>query len=90
MSALPERLTMADIAADLGVLPDTVNTYNKRAKRRRLAGTARPGDLPEPDASLGRTPGWTRETYLRWKTELRPGQGKGGGRPWPTADEQQS
>lgn len=89
MSELPERLTMADIAADLGVKWDTVNTYKKRATRNRLAGTPRPGDLPEPDASHGRTPGWKRETYLVWKTDQRPGQGKGGGRPWSVGDEEQ-
>ena len=75
---LPERVTMPDIAGDLGLPLDTIHTYKTRSDRHRRQGRPRRGDLPEPDASLGRTPGWWRETYLRWK-ENRPGRGAGGG-----------
>lgn len=68
------------MAEDLGVQHKTVLTYHKTAARRRRDGTSRPGDLPEPDATFGRTLGWKARTYLTWKTR-RPGRGKGGGNP---------
>lgn len=79
MPPLPDRLTIDDVAADLGLPTSTVRTYRKRAERNRLNGIAKAGDLPPADASIGRTPAWTRQTYLRWKAN-RPGRGKGGGR----------
>ncbi|WP_032707466.1 hypothetical protein [Salinispora arenicola] len=82
---LPEVLTLADIAKDLGLLKATVATYHHDATRRRREGRPRRGDLPEPDAPQGRRPRWKRPTYLRWKTN-RPGQGAGGGRPWPSKE----
>ncbi|MEJ5922300.1 hypothetical protein [Bifidobacterium thermophilum] len=36
--------------------------------------------LPEPDAMIGRTRGWRRETIETWNA-ARPGRGVGGGRP---------
>lgn len=36
--------------------------------------------LPEPDATIGRTRGWSVETIDQWAAN-RPGRGVGGGRP---------
>ena len=36
--------------------------------------------LPEPDATIGRNRGWSRETIDKWNA-ARPGRGVGGGRP---------
>ncbi|MGO5433299.1 helix-turn-helix transcriptional regulator [Bifidobacterium thermophilum] len=36
--------------------------------------------LPEPDATIGRTRGWKRQTVETWNA-ARPGRGVGGGRP---------
>ncbi|KFJ02598.1 hypothetical protein THER5_2051 [Bifidobacterium thermacidophilum subsp. thermacidophilum] len=35
--------------------------------------------LPEPDATIGRTQGWKRQTVETWNA-ARPGRGVGGGR----------
>ncbi|KAB8289324.1 hypothetical protein DSM100688_0404 [Bifidobacterium ramosum] len=36
--------------------------------------------LPEPDAMIGRTRGWSAKTIDQWNAQ-RPGRGVGGGRP---------
>ena len=36
--------------------------------------------FPEPDATLGQSPGWLPETIDAWQA-ARPGRGAGGGRP---------
>lgn len=81
MPAGSEYLDMRGIAELLDVKLDSVHTYHTRAKRHRAAGRPRPGDLPEPDATFGRTPVWLVDTIERWRSEVRPGQGVGGGRP---------
>lgn len=40
----------------------------------------KPGDLPPPDDTYGRSPVWKASTIKRWMRE-RPGRGVGGGRP---------
>lgn len=58
----PRYLAMADIARRCGLAPSTVRTYRLR------------GELPEPDAWIGDTPGWTVDTIDRYRLTL-PGQG---------------
>lgn len=82
MTVATEYLDMAGIAELLGVKHQSVHVYHTRAKRNRTAGTPRPGDLPEPDERFGNTPVWHVDTIERWRTQQRPGQGAGGGRPW--------
>lgn len=65
------------IALALGVEVTTVRQYLKAARARRAAGEERPGDMPEPDEILGRTPVWKPETIEKW-LERRPGKGVGG------------
>ncbi|RRD61347.1 AlpA family transcriptional regulator [Leucobacter sp. OH1287] len=43
-------LSRSEVAAILGVKPDTLNRYN----------------LPEPDAMIGRARGWLPETIEAW------------------------
>lgn len=75
----PNYLDLAAVADILGVSYDSVRTYHTRAKRNRRRGHTRPGDLPPPDATFGRSPVWLRDTISGWD---RPGRGAGGGRPW--------
>ena len=78
-----DLLDIAKVAEVIGVSPRTVSSYATRARRRREAGTSRPGDFPPHDSTFGRTPVWHRDTIRKW-IEDRPGKGVGGGRPWPT------
>lgn len=55
-------LTTADIADLMGVAPDTVAAYRHR------------GYLPEPQATVGRTPVWSRPVMDHW-IKTRPGSG---------------
>lgn len=56
-------------------------SYSEVAERLGITtgglGRAR---LPEPDALIGKTRGWTEETIDTW-AKNRPGRGVGGGRP---------
>lgn len=79
----PDLLDIAAVADLIGVAPRTVSSYNNRARRKRAAGKGRPGDFPAHDNTFGRTPVWKRSTIEQWIKD-RPGQGTGGGRPWPT------
>lgn len=86
----PESPTYIDLAAAAertGIRYRTLRNYHHRAERhRRLAvrdknpNYIRPGDLPKPDNTFGRSPVWHPETIDQWFAS-RPGQGKGGGRP---------
>ena len=67
-------LTVADVAARLGVKPRTVEAYRHHPQY----------GFPEPDGRLGRTPWWLPATIDTWQ-EGRPGQGRGGGRPRKTS-----
>ena len=65
----------------------TMRNYHQTAERhRRLAVQSndpsyiRPGDLPPPDQTYGRSPIWKLSTIKKWMRE-RPGRGAGGGRP---------
>lgn len=72
-------LTLADIAAEIGVSVDSIRVYHQRASKNRRAGTERPGDLPAPDETFGRSPVWKSSTVRKW-IDKRPGRGAGGGR----------
>lgn len=78
--APPTYLTLADVARVIDVSIDSMRVYHQRASRNRRAGKPRPGDLPEPDETFGRSPVWTDETISAW-IAARPGRGAGGGRP---------
>lgn len=56
-------LSRAEFAERIGVKADTLGRYN----------------LPEPDAMIGTTRGWTIETVDAWNA-ARPGKGAGAGR----------
>lgn len=77
---LTTYLTLADIAHEINVGIDSMRTYHQRASRNRRANTSRPGDLPAPDETFGRSPVWNEETINEWIAN-RPGRGAGGGRP---------
>jgi predicted DNA-binding transcriptional regulator AlpA len=77
-------LTLSDIAAVIGVGVDSIRVYHQRATRNRRSGSPKPGDLPKPDETFGRSPVWSSETINAW-VESRPGRGAGGGRPRPRA-----
>lgn len=61
-----QYMTLAEIAKAAGITVDSARTYHKRATAHRTAGHPRPGDLPEPDITLGQTPGWKAATIDRW------------------------
>lgn len=56
-------LSRTELAERIGVKPDTLSRYK----------------LPEPDAMIGSTRGWTVETVDAWNA-ARPGKGAGAGR----------
>jgi predicted DNA-binding transcriptional regulator AlpA len=49
-----DLLDTRDVAALLGIKPDTVRWYKKR------------GILPDPDKYFGRSPAWNRSTIETW------------------------
>lgn len=73
-------LTLADVARVIGVGVDSMRVYHQRAMRNRRRNAPKPGDLPEPDETFGRSPVWSAETITEW-INSRPGRGAGGGRP---------
>lgn len=75
-------LDTVEVAKMIGVTYNTARFYLQQARANRRAGTPRPGDMPEPDRVFGRSPAWRRSTIQAW-LDSRPGQGVGGGRPWP-------
>lgn len=78
---MAQYLDLRALASRLGVTHETVSTYHTKAEAHRKAGTPQPGDLPEPDLRVAGHPAWKLEAIIRWE-RTRPGQGKGGGRPW--------
>ncbi|RQX07557.1 hypothetical protein DLJ58_21235 [Micromonospora arida] len=66
-----EWWTTSDVAAYLGVKVATVSNYRKR------------GQMPEPDATVGRTHMWRPIRVVTWH-ENRPRPGVGG-RPSPVS-----
>lgn len=73
-------LDLAGVADALGVTVDSARTYHTRATTNRRNGAPKPGDLPAPDETFGRSPVWRESTIARF-LESRPGRGAGGGRP---------
>lgn len=67
-----EYLDIAGIAERIGIKPDSVQTYHKRAVRGRRDGDVKPWDLPEPDARFGGRPVWLVATVEAWEA-ARPG-----------------
>ena len=83
----PTYLDLAGAAELAGVQYRTMRNYHQTAERnRRLAekykdlSFIRPGDLPKPDDTFGRSPVWLQATIEHWMAN-RPGRGTGGGRP---------
>ena len=83
----PTYLDLAGAAEAAGVQYRTMRNYHQTAERnRRLAekyndaSFIRPGDLPKPDDTYGRSPVWLPSTIEQWMAN-RPGRGAGGGRP---------
>lgn len=56
--------TMDDVAAYLGIAPESARRYRSRSLAR--------GGLPKEDRMFGRTPAWKPATITAWK---RPGRG---------------
>ena len=57
----------------------TMQNYHQTAARHRRTNEVRPGDLPPPDDTYGRSPVWRLSTIQEWM-RARPGRGVGGGR----------
>lgn len=72
----PKLLGYAEVSARLGVEIRAVRTYLAKARAHRAAGDPRPGDMPEPDLTVGRSPAWLESTIVAWE-KRRPGQGVG-------------
>lgn len=84
---LGKLLDLQAVADHTGLAKKTVQWYHNTATTRRRVGESKPGDMPEPDASFGRSPAWYEHTIDTWLVS-RPGRGAGGGRPRKrTADE---
>jgi hypothetical protein len=71
-------LTLPEIANRQGWSLKTARNRQHEANQRRRSGDSRPGDLPEPDHHVGRTPVWLEATIEAWE-KGRPGRGAGGG-----------
>lgn len=67
-----DYLDIAGIAERLRVKPSSVQVYHTRATRNRRDGAPKDWDLPEPDATFGRTPVWLVSTVEAWE-KRRPG-----------------
>ena len=79
MTRTQELLTLQDVAARISVGVDSIRVYHQRAVKNRRDGAPRPGDLPTPDDTFGRSPVWKLRTIEKWEAR-RPGRGVGGGR----------
>ena len=79
MTRTQELLTLQDVAARINVGVDSIRVYHQRAVKNRRDGNPRPGDLPAPDDTFGRSPVWKLRTIEKWEAR-RPGRGVGGGR----------
>lgn len=73
-------LDLRAVAGRLGLSYETVRSYHTKAEAHRRTGAVRPGDLPPPDDTFGRSPVWREATIDQWLAG-RPGRGAGGGRP---------
>jgi len=63
----PGALDHAALAKHMGWSDARVaRTLSSRSKRRREAGTSRPGDLPPPDGRAGRVSYWREATIEAW------------------------
>ena|SRR5262252_608137 len=76
-----DLLSIQQAADILGIEYQTARAYHGRAMARRKRGfDPKPGDWPEEDRRVGKTPAWFESTIRRFEAN-RPGQGAGGGRP---------
>lgn len=87
MTTPHQLLDLRAVAEVIGVTYRTAKNYHQIAKQhRRLAeekndpSYIKPGDLPPPDGTYGRSPVWKLSTIEKFLTK-RPGRGAGGGRP---------
>ncbi|QAY16205.1 MerR-like helix-turn-helix DNA binding domain protein [Arthrobacter phage Sonali] len=74
----PKLMGYQEVAERIGVDIRAVRTYLAKARAHRAAGAPRPGDLPEPDFTIGKSPAWEARTIEAW-LKKRPGRGAGGG-----------
>jgi hypothetical protein len=72
---LGAKLTVAEVAARLGITPSAWRGYVSRAKRERAAGKVRPSQAPAADGQYDeRTPWWWEATIAEYQ-KARRGQG---------------
>lgn len=76
--AKPKLWGYVEVADRAGITLKMTRTYLARARKNRRDGAPRPGDMPEPDVTVGISPAWSPETIEKWLRN-RPGQGFGGG-----------
>lgn len=74
-------LSLAEVAALIGVGEPSIRTYHTRASANRRTAEETgdkshilPGDLPAPDGRISNTPYWYQATIEKWE-ETRPGRG---------------
>jgi len=77
-------LTTQEVAALLGVKRKTIRQYRSESKKGRSYADH---PFPAPWRYVGRSPVWLDSQIpdIKEWAQTRIGQGKGGGRPWPTA-----
>jgi hypothetical protein len=75
-SAIPDtdEITLDVWAVLQGVTKVTAESNLSKSGKRRAAGDARPGDMPEPGKRAGQTPLFTMGVYREWAAQ-RPGKG---------------
>lgn len=66
-------VTIAEIAAEMGVREDTVRELLLDARAARREGRSTPGDLPLPYRYIGGMPVWMRADLDAWQRR-RPGR----------------
>lgn len=76
--SIPKLLGYEELSALTGVKVRALRTYLAKSRAHRAEGNPRPGDLPEPDLTIGKSPVWNVATVEAWLA-ARPGQGRGGG-----------
>lgn len=74
MYEIPDLLSIGEAAESAGLAESSVRTYRTR------------GQVPKPDAKIGKTPGWLPDTIKTWAADL-PGRGARTDLPQPDVDQ---